>query len=321
MRSVFKLTLISASLLILLIVGWRSGFSQTEDQQYFPETGHFVQGEFLDFYLRIKNADQIFGYPLTEQFNDPDTGRLVQYFQRVRFELYPDNATAGSRVQLSPLGTLLYEPGEPVQIEAAAGTCRTFLQTGFEVCSSFLRFFDQHGGESQFGLPISGVELHNGRRVQNFTNARFEWHPERRLAGQEVRLSELGSIYFYAVDEDPIRLRSVNVPAIQDITSIVVRAFPVQAVVFQDDPQAIFVVVQDQTLNPVVGARITILARLPSGRVETFNLGQTNEFGFTSGSMPFRPDQRDVGLIELQVIADYKATFREKTVTSYRISP
>ncbi len=47
----------------------------------------------------------VYGYPITEQFVGRE-GRLVQYFQRARFELHPE-LTAGLRVQLTPLGRAL----------------------------------------------------------------------------------------------------------------------------------------------------------------------------------------------------------------------
>jgi hypothetical protein len=67
---------------------------------YFPETGHIVEYAFLD-YFRQKGGLDIFGYPLSEfMFED---GRIVQYFQRVRMEWYPENPP-GSQIHLTLLG-------------------------------------------------------------------------------------------------------------------------------------------------------------------------------------------------------------------------
>ncbi|MBX6341852.1 MAG: hypothetical protein IRY97_05290, partial [Thermomicrobiaceae bacterium] len=33
----------------------------------------------------------LFGYPISEEFRDPQTGLTVQYFERARFEYHPAN--------------------------------------------------------------------------------------------------------------------------------------------------------------------------------------------------------------------------------------
>jgi len=74
-------------------------------RHYFPETGHIVEYAFLD-YFRQKGGLDIFGYPLSEfMFED---GRIVQYFQRVRMEWYPENPP-GSQMHLTPLGEVYVE--------------------------------------------------------------------------------------------------------------------------------------------------------------------------------------------------------------------
>jgi len=61
----------------------------TGGSQYFPETSHWVSGPFLDKYNSVEEPELLFGYPITEEFDDPISGYLVQYFQRARFELHP----------------------------------------------------------------------------------------------------------------------------------------------------------------------------------------------------------------------------------------
>jgi hypothetical protein len=41
--------------------------AQTPASQYFPQTGHTVQGDFLRFF-NARGGLEIFGYPLTEAF-------------------------------------------------------------------------------------------------------------------------------------------------------------------------------------------------------------------------------------------------------------
>lgn len=67
---------------------------------FFPETKHMLQGGFLEFWQNNGGLD-LFGYPISEEIYE--NGLTVQYFQRARFEFYPDNPD-GRRVQLGLLG-------------------------------------------------------------------------------------------------------------------------------------------------------------------------------------------------------------------------
>lgn len=58
----------------------------TENQRYFPETGHVVSDVFLRFFNTRGGLD-IFGYPISEVMQE--NGKTVQYFQRSRFEYHP----------------------------------------------------------------------------------------------------------------------------------------------------------------------------------------------------------------------------------------
>ena len=77
----------------------------TEDQRYFPETGHVVSGAFLRFYNTRGGLD-IFGYPVSEVIQE--NGRSVQYFQRSRFEYHPQLPEA-YQITLGLLGEELAE--------------------------------------------------------------------------------------------------------------------------------------------------------------------------------------------------------------------
>ncbi|HEU5424190.1 MAG TPA: S8 family serine peptidase, partial [Nitrolancea sp.] len=55
--------------------------------RYFPETGHTLGGAFLG-YWQARGGLAIFGYPTSEPFEQ--NGRVVQYFERARFELHPE---------------------------------------------------------------------------------------------------------------------------------------------------------------------------------------------------------------------------------------
>ncbi|CAN5566027.1 hypothetical protein BH24CHL1_BH24CHL1_01070 [soil metagenome] len=70
------------------------GPDQTPDGgAHFPETGHTLSGNFLDFWLE-NGGLPIFGYPISERFEEVSEtdGELhvVQYFERNRFEYHPN---------------------------------------------------------------------------------------------------------------------------------------------------------------------------------------------------------------------------------------
>jgi hypothetical protein len=254
--------------LALMANGGMPAKTQQTSGHYFSETGHNVTGEFWVFYQSVPDAALIFGMPITEQFQTGDgSGLSVQYFEKVRFELHPDQPV-GQRVVLSDLGTKLYQAGAPSINLTSPGACRTI--NGFGVCYEFLTFYDAHGGQARFGNPISGSEFQpGGRLVQNFERARFEWHPELP-AGQNVMLADLGGIYFNA-HEDATWLNSSlpldNIPLlIKPPLSLQTLAFVARSVTFPDDTQKVFVIVQDQTLSPVPGANGTVTVHLSTGQ-------------------------------------------------------
>jgi subtilisin family serine protease len=74
---------------------------ETPNRRYFAATRHTLSGDFLR-YWEANGGLAIFGYPTSEQFTE--NGRTVQYFERNRFELFPNNEPA-YRVQLGLLGT------------------------------------------------------------------------------------------------------------------------------------------------------------------------------------------------------------------------
>lgn len=294
--------------------------AQQEGGQYFPQTGHNVIGEFWAFYQSVSDAAIVFGAPITEQFLAKDgSGKLIQYFERARFELDPSKPV-GQRVQTTDLGTLLYKPRIPSVNLTTPGACRIF-PNGIGVCYDFLKFYDQHGGKTRFGDPISGFEFQqDGRIVQYFEKARFEYYPERG-AGNTVRLADLGRIYFHLV-EDPSLLNAVppsaNIPRLDtSITSLKVTAFVWRAVTLPTDTQKVYVVVQDQALKAVNGATGTVVVHLTNGQDLIYPF-TTNASGIAVISDIRFSNQTPGDLIEVNVKVSYQ-NLEASTTTSFRI--
>jgi hypothetical protein len=82
-------------------------FISNDSARYFQETSHSLRGRFLDFWNR-NNGLLVLGYPISEEIQEtlPNQQRyLVQYFERGRLELHPENAGTDDEVQIGLLGT------------------------------------------------------------------------------------------------------------------------------------------------------------------------------------------------------------------------
>lgn len=313
MNTPIRLLIVLVVLCSLLAAGPGAAYAQDgSTSKYFPETGHNVTGEFWKYYQSVPNASLVFGYPLTEAFDDLKTGRKIQYFTRARFELYPDDP-AGQQVHLSPLGSYIYTPGQGVDVFTPIG-CRAF-PNGYSVCFAFLDFFDKNGGTAVFGQPISRFQFANGRIVQYFERARFDWYPEYD-EGQKVVLADLGRIYFDVAKEDANLLQPVEHSGLVDVLTLHTRAFVWKAVTRVNDQQAVYVVVQDQNLSPVLNASVTITVYWSDGSSQRSTL-VTNANGVVV--FPFAVQNQIYGsLVTVNVQVDYQG-LRNSTVTSFRI--
>ncbi|HET7035319.1 MAG TPA: N-acetylmuramoyl-L-alanine amidase [Thermomicrobiaceae bacterium] len=82
---------------------------------YYSETGHFLCNTFraywqshgLDFGdpgFSARESLALFGYPISEEYVDPQTGYVTQYFERARFEYHPEFKGTPYDVELGLLG-------------------------------------------------------------------------------------------------------------------------------------------------------------------------------------------------------------------------
>jgi hypothetical protein len=264
MRSLRLLAAIT--LVVVAQTGALNVQAQTPPSQYFPQTGHTVQGDFLRFFSS-RGGLEIFGYPLTEAF--VENGRLVQYFQRARMEVRPENPEA-SRVQLGQLAVELGYTAPPISAAdvppANDPNHRFFPQTGHTSAYAFLNYFDTRGGAEIFGYPITEFKQENGRIVQYFQRAKMEWHPELP-ANQRVQLGNLGEIYATTrLDPSFLQPGSAQIaPNVQQVISLRVTASLRQSITGPTGQQTLYVYVIDQRGKPVQGASSLAVVRFPSG--------------------------------------------------------
>jgi hypothetical protein len=163
----------------------------------FPETGYCTGGRVREAWERGGGL-MAFGYPITSLQEELLEGRprMVQWFERARFELHPE-LPAPYDLLVGRVGAELMaaHPGRFART-SVPGECRHFPETGQSVCGEFLSAW-LYGGLALDGDPaisdaeslaLYGLPLSEPRTerlagggsyvVQWFERARFELHPE-----------------------------------------------------------------------------------------------------------------------------------------------
>ena len=170
--------------------------------QLFPQTGYEVGGPFLAFWT-LNGSVQLFGYPISSVMDEKkQNGSLltVQYFERARFEWYPQYKGTLNEVRLGKLGTEMEMTGAPANPlpEGLSGKQLAIRPTVYLVPEKFYDFWKRNGAADFLGYPVSLVLAYTGPEgeplyVQYFENARLEYHPEDAGAGSDVQLGRLGA--------------------------------------------------------------------------------------------------------------------------------
>jgi hypothetical protein len=284
-------------LILAIAVPTYNGLAQTPDSTYIEETGFWIKGQFLEIYQSVDDPLLIFGYPLSNEIVDAPNGLIIQYFQKVRMDLV--QGVRGSEIQIADLGTILYHSGAPLaNISTSSPTCREFPETGKSVCYAFRQFYDMNNGALLFGNPISDLEKVDNRYVQYFEKVRMEWRPEME-AGQRVGLTDLGKIYIdtFGVEipiDEPAGFGAANPHAL---------AFTTKALVKAGELQTIYIVVQDQELNPLPGAMVMVVVTWPDGSQDLSRSPVTDENGISKIEFTVKDFQpKDIVNVEVRVI-------------------
>ena len=308
---------ISLLLVFFLLAAGNPGTvdAQSSDSVYIPETGHWIWGEFLHTYNSVADPLVYFGYPITDNFADTETGQQVQYFQRALFML--EETDGEEQVIIAPLGELLHEDGAQLaDIPNDGPTCRKFA-SGFSVCYAFLQFYDAYDGDTWFGEPISEVEVADGHYVQYFRNVRMEWWPDKP-SGQKVNLSDLGRIYFDKVIAKPELLKSSPSEAVvSKQVNPSVNVFALKSLIGAGEQQTVFVIVQDQTLKPLSGAEVGMTVYYPDGEKEYYRMSESNEFGISQLTFPVE-DYEPRSIVNVEVEANVRGE-KAKGKTWFRL--
>lgn len=177
-------------------------------------------------YWREHGGVLIFGYPLSEE--TIENGRIVQYFERSKFEYHPEAYGTDGQVQTALLGTLLTQ-GRQFAPGAPDGGELFYPETGHTLSGNFRRFWEKRGGLPTFGFPISEPFQETStidgqeRTVQYFERAKFEFFPE-----------ELDSFFQQQVANTGLHLAALREVQLADLGRQAAKA---QGKSFADAPQ------------------------------------------------------------------------------------
>ena len=159
---------------------------------YFPETGHNLAYGFRHYWEK-NGGLALFGFPITEEMREG--GHTVQYFERARFEYFPQYKGTAQETQLGLVGSELVQGTKTfARVAAQPNTSTTvyFAQTGHTLSGAFLDFWRKNGGLARFGYPISEQAQEAGKTVQYFERARFEVATGQEAKGP-VQLGLIGT--------------------------------------------------------------------------------------------------------------------------------
>lgn len=231
--------------------------SSSLQSRYFQQTGHTVREPFLSYFLEHGGAD-VLGFPLTDAYIDSD-GALVQTFQAVHLRL----AVGG--VETTPIGREL-------GLDDSTGP--------YDVAAPFQALYEAQGSSTFFGQPISSAREQNGVLVQDFERARLV-----RDALGDVRLANLGSMYLTAFPPVDEGIQAARWPgAVPGPTASIRPSISVaQPIIRQNEAQTIYLIVTEQSGNPVAGAQALAILSFGDSTAEV-TLPDTNAEGVSQAT-------------------------------------
>ncbi len=205
---------------------------------YVPETGHTVDGLFLDLW-RNGGGVWAFGNPITPEITQPN-GHIVQYYGYARFEYWPEGDANGNLVRLGDIGqelrpvtvprTMLGFKGANAKDSQAAieamAMAKAWLpldrkhlredsdgwrfvpETGHSVATGFKAFWERTGEAGYLGNPLTEEYTIAGVTYQVFERGQLAWEP-----GTDPYMMPVGKMLVERYGLDQSAVEQGNVPA------------------------------------------------------------------------------------------------------------
>jgi hypothetical protein len=156
---------------------------------------HYIKGWFRRAWDYL-GGEGSFGLPISEAYEDPHSGRVVQHFTAATLEFYPEAEylvpgfdslpmAAKTMQMIRPAGIgnyytegITFPPQQPI---TPAPDAQLFPETGYVVKGKFLEFYYNMLGPWRLGMPISPEVVENiggvDVTIQYFERGRLEFHP------------------------------------------------------------------------------------------------------------------------------------------------
>jgi len=147
----------------------------------------------------------------------------------------------------------------------------------------------------------------------------MEWQPSNP-EGERVVLTDLGSLYFDKLAEDPglkNAVQSINASIQPPIISLQVRAFVWKAVTVGSDQQSIFIIANDQSGKPINDAACAATINWPNESAQAIDAA-TNSSGIAILQLSFA-NKPSGNLIPIDVNCQYENNLNGSTTTAFRI--
>ena len=215
---------------------------------YIPETGHTIDGLFLDLWWTGGGALS-FGNPITPEITE-DEGQIVQYYQYARFEYWPQGDADGNYVTLGKIGS---ELGPPLLVRrfASRGTAKALgdmavarawqplsasdatrigttelsyryvAETKHGVWGGFRAFWEATGEAAYLGNPLSEEYVANGVSYQIFERGKLRWRE-----GEDIAMTPAGETLAARYDLSMAPLPQGDVPLYDEALFVPPKAIP-----------------------------------------------------------------------------------------------
>jgi hypothetical protein len=202
---------------------------------YIPETGHSIDGLFLDLW-RSGGGALSYGNPITAEITGPE-GQIVQYYQYARFEYWPEGDEVGNYVVLGEVGRELGPPllvrrftargstvprkeltvaraWQPLSDDAATlmaveqPSYRFIPETRHGVWGGFRAFWEATGEAAYLGNPLSEEYIADGVSYQTFERGQLRWRE-----GEDITMTPVGKMLAdrYDISTDPQRQGTIPI--------------------------------------------------------------------------------------------------------------
>ena len=242
-----------------------------------------VAPEFTSYYAAF-GGERIFGAPQTNPLVNPDTGQVIQYFQRMRLDFDP-SLPAADQVYPFALGEWAYTDSSAAELVAIdpAAPSRMIAGAEYAVAEPFLSLYEAYDGETLFGLPISPRIWQGDIRTQYFENARLEWHPGFP-EGERVQVGLLGQAHWLATKPAGFEI-AFSASALAGLPSVKLTTAVEFPLLYDDTTQIVHIkAMADQRPVPELALELRLDAD-----TSPIPLGRTNRDGSLHAALPEQP--------------------------------